>query len=104
MCFFFCCINNYLGLVEHQNGPAAQDHRSLSHRALLEQCRKACLGEELLQDLYNFNFEAFLSYGVDYMTEELPLFFEWIKEQVCPDQKISQKNADLSSSPIQIAK
>ena len=73
--------------------PKTIDHFYIVHFcALLEQCRKACLREELLQDLYNFNFEAFLSYGVDYMTEVLPLFFEWIKEQVCPDQiKIPKK-------------
>jgi len=67
--------------IDDQKGPAAPDHRSLSYRALLEQCRKAYPTKELLQDLYNFNFEAFLNYGVDYLTDDLSLFFEWIKEQ-----------------------
>jgi hypothetical protein len=69
------------------NGPAAEVLRSLSHRTLLEQCRKAYPRKELLRDLGNFNFEVFLNYGVDYFTEDLSLFFEWIKEQVCPDLK-----------------
>ena len=93
MCLFFSTSTE--SVVECQNSQVAQQ---LSHRALLEQCRKAYLTEELLQDLNNFNFEAFLNfetfpnYGhrVDYLTEELPLFFEWIKdsEQVCPGFKI----------------
>jgi hypothetical protein len=73
--------------IDDQNGPAAPDHRLLSYRALLEQCRKAYPTKELLRDLYNFNFEAFLNYGVDYLTDELPPFFEWIKEQCDPNNE-----------------
>lgn len=102
MCLFFRLYKLSGFVVEYQNGPAAQDHRTLSHRALLGQCRKAYPTEELLQDLYHFNFEAFLHYGVDYLTEELPLFFEWIKEQVCPDLKIP-KDADLLNVPSSAA-
>jgi hypothetical protein len=59
----------------------------------LEHCTKAHLGEELLRDLYKFDFEAFLNYGVDYIIEELPLFFEWIKDQVfqVPGLKIAKE-------------
>lgn len=67
---------------------------------MLEQCRKAYPSEELLQDLYNFNFEAFLNYGVDYLTEELPLFFQWIKEQVSPNSE-SPKRCHLIESTFQ---
>jgi hypothetical protein len=70
----------------------------------LEQCIQARLGEELLRDLYKFNFEAFLNYEVDYIINDLPLFFEWIKDQVCPVLKTAKKDADFSSSAIQIAK
>jgi hypothetical protein len=45
----------------------------------LEDCAETYLTEELLHDLNNFDFKVFLNSG-DYLSAELPFFFEWIKE------------------------
>ena len=84
-----------------QHHAAPEDLGSLSYRALLGQCTKAHLGEELLQDLYKFDFKAFLNYEVDYIIDELPLFFEWIKEQVCPGLKFAKEMPTRTYLPEQ---